>query len=104
MTHEDNAEDLDQVTVVEGLGLISSTVEVHTSQWGTLSRLVAVVAAGRATSGIAIDENTVVILDVATDVPARAGEASGSVVGAGQAWFLTADGSSVRVDRREAGP
>lgn len=104
VTHEDNAEDLDQVTVVEGLGLISSTVEVHTSQWGTLSRLVAVVAAGRATSGIAIDENTVVILDVATDVPARAGEASGSVVGAGQAWFLTADGSSVRVDRREAGP
>ena len=36
VTHEDNAEDLDQVTVVDGLGLVSSTVEVHTSQWGTL--------------------------------------------------------------------
>jgi cyanophycinase len=71
---------------------------------GTLSRLVAVVAAGLATSGIAVDENTVVILDVATDGPARAGGTSGSVVGAGQAWFLTADGDSVRVDRREAGP
>jgi cyanophycinase len=102
VTHEDNAEDLDQVTVVEGLGLIASTVEVHTSQWGTLSRLVAAVAAGRATSGIAVDENTVVILDPTSDGPARAGEASGSVVGAGQAWFLTADGDAVRVDRREA--
>ena len=69
VTHEDNAEDLDQVTVVDGLGLVSSTVEVHTSQWGTLSRLVAAVAAGQATSGIAVDENTVVILDPATDGP-----------------------------------
>ena len=101
VTHEDNAEDLDQVTVVDGLGLISSTVEVHTSQWGTLSRLVAAVAAGQATSGIAVDENTVVILDPATDGPARAGGASGTVLGTGQAWFLTADDGSVRVERRE---
>ena len=67
VTHEDNAEDLDQVTVVDGLGLISPTVEVHTTQWGTLSRLVAAVAAGEVSSGIAVDENTVVILDPATD-------------------------------------
>ncbi len=103
VTHEDNAEDLDQVTVVDGLGLISSTVEVHTSQWGTLSRLVAAVAAGLATSGIAVDENTVVILDPATDGPVRAGGASGTVIGTGQAWFLTADDGSVRVERREPG-
>ena len=51
VTHEDNAEDLDQVTVVDGLGLVSSTVEVHTSQWGTLSRLVAAVAAERPPRG-----------------------------------------------------
>lgn len=102
VTHEDNAEDLDQVTVVDGLGLISSTVEVHTSQWGTLSRLVATVAAGLATSGIAVDENTVVILDPGTDGSVRAGGASGRVLGTGQAWFLTADeGRSVTVDRRE---
>ena len=69
MTHEDNAEDLDQVTVVEGLGLVAPTVEVHTAQWGTLSRLVAAVAGGATSTGIAIDENTVVILDPATDSP-----------------------------------
>ena len=74
VTHEDNAEDLDQVTVVDGLGLVSSTVEVHTSQWGTLSRLVGALAVGQTTSGIAVDENTVVILDPATDaVPTAAG-------------------------------
>ena len=101
VTHEDNAEDLDQVTLVDGLGLISSTVEVHTSQWGTLSRLVAAVGAGEATSGIAVDENTVVIVDPATDSPAKVGGASVTVLGTGQAWFLTAgEGSSVRVDRR----
>ncbi len=100
VTHEDNAEDLDEITVVDGLGLISSTVEVHTSQWGTLSRLVAAVAAGLATSGIAVDENTVVILDPTTD-DAPAGEpAPGRVLGAGQAWFLTTDDGAVRVDRR----
>jgi len=102
VTHEDNAEDLDQVTVVDGLALISSTVEVHTSQWGTLSRLVAAIAAGEASSGIAVDENTVVILDPATDGPATGGGASATVLGTGQAWFLAAgEGSSVRVDRRE---
>ena len=101
VTHQDNAEDLDQLTVVDGLGLISSTVEVHTSQWGTLSRLVAAVAAGVASSGIAVDENTVAILDPATDGPATGG-ASVTVLGTGQAWLLTAgEGSSVRVDRRE---
>ncbi len=102
VTHEDNAEDLDQVTVVDGLGLISSTIEVHTSQWGTLSRLVAAVAAGQITSGIAVDENTLVILDPATDGPATVGGSSVTVLGTGQAWFLTGgEGGSVRVDRRE---
>ena len=67
VTHEDNAEDLDQITVVDGLGR-SPAVDVHTSQWGTLSRLVAVVAAGEVTTGIAVDENTVVILDRALTV------------------------------------
>ena len=103
VTHEDNAEDLDQVTVVDGLGLISSTVEVHTSQWGTLSRLVAAVAAGQTTSGIAVDENTVVILDPATDGPATATARRRGWLGTGQAWFLTADDGAVRVDRREPG-
>jgi cyanophycinase len=104
VTHEDNAEDLDQITVVDGLGLVSSAVDVHTSQWGTLSRLVAVVAAGEVTSGIAVDENTVVILDPGTDGPTPDGGTGGvEVLGTGQAWFLTADDGAVRVDRREPG-
>ncbi|HEY5788775.1 MAG TPA: Type 1 glutamine amidotransferase-like domain-containing protein [Microlunatus sp.] len=105
VTHEDNAEDLDQVTVVEGLGLISTSVEVHTTQWGTLSRLIATVAAGMVSSGIAVDENTVVILDPATDGGSTNSGAAGpvDVVGTGQAWLLTADDGAVRVDRREPG-
>ena len=104
VTHEDNAEDLDQITVVDGLGLASSAVDVHTSQWGTLSRLVAVVAAGEVTTGIAVDENTVVILDPGTDGPTRDGGAGAvEVLGTGQAWFLTADDGAVRVHRRQPG-
>ena len=103
VTHEDNAEDLDQVTIVDGLGLVSPTVEVHTSQWGTLSRLVAAVAAGRDRSGIAVDENTVVILDPATDGDSPADGASARVAGVGQAWVLTEDDGAVRVVRREPG-
>ena len=105
VTHEDNAEDLDQVTVVDGLGLVSSTVEVHTSQWGTLSRLVGAVTVGQITSGIAVDENTVVILDPTSDAVPAAGGSSGpvEVVGAGQAWLVTTDDGSVLVDRREPG-
>ncbi len=56
---EDAAEDLDEVTVVPGLGLVPFTVEVHAAQWGTLPRLLA--AVGRSGHpGLAIDENTVV--------------------------------------------
>ena len=104
VTHEDNAEDLDQVTVVDGLGLISSTVDVHATQWGTLTRLLAEVAAEEISSGIAVDENTVVILDPATDGATAGGESGRvQVVGSGQAWLLTADDGAVRVDRRQAG-
>ena len=100
VTHEDNAEDLDQVTVVDGLGLVAATIEVHTAQWGTLSRLVAAVDTGAAAAGIAVDENTVVILDPTADEAAGPGTAA--VAGAGQAWFVTGDGDGVRVLRRSA--
>ena len=36
------------MTVVEGIGLVPGAVDVHAAQWGNLSRLVAVVAAGLA--------------------------------------------------------
>lgn len=115
VTHEDNAEDLDQVTVADGLGLLRATVEVHTAQWGTLSRLVAAVDAGEVTAGIAVDENTVVILAAGTDSsrpetgPAGSGAAgsgaagSATVAGVGQAWFVTAADGRVEITRRAAG-
>lgn len=114
VTHEDNAEDLDEITVDEGLGLVRGSVEVHTAQWGTLSRLVAAVDAGATGAGIAIDENTVVILAAATDSPgsgqgqgARAAEASPTaadvrVLGAGQVWFVDGADDRVLVRRRPA--
>jgi cyanophycinase len=57
---EDSSEDLDQVTVVEGLGLVDLMVDVHCSQWGTLPRLIT--ALGLGGSGVGIDENTVLRL------------------------------------------
>ncbi|MET3807650.1 cyanophycinase [Nakamurella sp. UYEF19] len=60
---EDSGEDLDEVALARGLGLVPFLVDVHTAQWGTLPRLIA--AVGRAgTTGVAIDENTVLsVLD-----------------------------------------
>ncbi|MGW1589581.1 hypothetical protein [Streptomyces sp. NPDC002386] len=57
---EDTAEDLEEVAVRPGLGLVPFTVDVHAAQWGTLARLVAAVARGDAPCGVAVDENTVV--------------------------------------------
>ncbi|CAM5691152.1 cyanophycinase [Streptomyces aurantiogriseus] len=56
----DTAEDLEEVEVRAGLGLVPFGVDVHGAQWGTLPRLVAVVADGRLAHGVAVDENTVV--------------------------------------------
>lgn len=53
---EDASEDLDQVTVVDGLGLVDLTIDVHCAQWGTLPRLIA--ALGPSGSGVGLDENT----------------------------------------------
>lgn len=57
---EEAAEDLDQVSVRGGLGLVPFTVEVHCAQWGTLSRLASVVASSATFVGCGIDEDTAV--------------------------------------------
>ncbi len=57
---EDASEDLDELTVVDGLGLVPLTVEVHATQWGTLTRLVHAVAGGLTGTGVAVDEHTCV--------------------------------------------
>ena len=77
---EDSNEELDPVTVVEGLGFVEGAVDVHAAQWGNVSRALAVVAAGLAPRAVAIDEGTRLGADVA-------------VVGAGRVWHVTPDAS-----------
>lgn len=59
----DAGEDLEAVTVRDGLGLVRCTVDVHASQWGTLGRLVHAVAGPGDATGLAIDEATAVEVD-----------------------------------------
>ncbi|WP_336111834.1 hypothetical protein [Streptomyces sp. PTD9-10] len=59
----DTAEDLGEIDVRAGLGLVPFAVDVHAAQWGTLGRLVAVVGRGEAPYGVAVDENTAVEVD-----------------------------------------
>jgi cyanophycinase len=75
---EETGEDLEEVTVAEGLGLIELAVEVHAAQWGTLARIIAATEAGLVEGGVAIDEFTVLIL----------GDDIVRVVGAGSAWRI----------------
>src|SRR4051794_32676143 len=57
---EDAGEDLDELEVRPGLGLVSFAVDVHATQWGTLTRLAHAVAGGLVSTGIAVDEDTCV--------------------------------------------
>ena len=61
---EDAGEDLAEVTVTVGLGLVPVTVDVHAAQWGTLARLIAAVASGMVDSGVAIDEDTLLAVGI----------------------------------------
>ncbi|MFD8810268.1 hypothetical protein ACFV23_01875 [Streptomyces sp. NPDC059627] len=87
----DTAEDLEEVEVRPGLGLVPFAVDVHAAQWGTLGRLVAAVSRGSVPYGVAIDENTVLEVTGATGRvggrgrvhvvrPADTGDAAGAVV------------------------
>jgi cyanophycinase len=83
----DAGEDLDEVTVVEGLGLIDVAIDVHAAQWGTLSRLIAATEAGLVEGGIAIDEFTALIVD----------NDELRVVGSGSIWQATLHDDGVLV-------
>lgn len=54
----DFSEGLERVTVRPGLGLVPFAVDVHASQWGTVTRLMHAVELGLVEAGWAIDENT----------------------------------------------
>jgi cyanophycinase len=83
---EDSNEELDPVTVVEGIGLVGGAVDVHASQWGNLSRLAAAVGAGLVPHGVAIDECTTL----------GPGDA---VTGAGRVWWVSPAPDGVVVTR-----
>ncbi|NYI45365.1 cyanophycinase [Nocardioides aromaticivorans] len=84
---EDAGEDLDEVTVVPGLGRVPFAVDVHAAQWGTLPRAVAAVAAGLVPEARAVDEHTAVVVS----------DGAVAVHGAGQALAVTPSGDGVLV-------
>lgn len=56
----DFGEGIEYLEVRPGLGLLPFAVDVHASQWGTLTRLMQAVDLGMVADGWAIDENTLV--------------------------------------------
>jgi cyanophycinase len=84
---EDAAEDLDEVTIVQGLGLVDLAIDVHAAQWGTLARLVAATEAGLVDGGVAIDEYTALVV----------GDGRLEVVGIGSVWRVTPHDDGVLV-------
>ena len=55
---EEVSENLDELTVRPGLGLVPFAIDVHCGTWGTLTRLINAVAHGMVESGWGIDEDT----------------------------------------------
>ncbi|WP_344467266.1 Type 1 glutamine amidotransferase-like domain-containing protein [Kitasatospora kazusensis] len=90
---EETGEDLEEIELRPGLGLVPFTVDVHAAQWGTLPRLIEAVARGGVRQGVAIDENTVLTVDAGT---AR-------VSGTGRVHLVQADGSGVGLRAYRAG-
>ena len=84
---EDAAEGLDELTLQPGIGLLDVTVDVHAAQWGTLSRLIAATEAGLIDGGLAVDENTALIV----------GEGALRVVGSGSVWRVSQSENGVLV-------
>lgn len=80
---EDASEDLDQVTVVDGLDRVSFAVDVHAAQWGTASRAIHAVKAGLVGEAWAVDEHTALVV-ADGQVP--------EVIGAGGALRITLAG------------
>ena len=84
---QEASEGLDEVELREGLGLVDLTVDVHAVQAGTLTRLVAAAEAEFVTAGLAIDEDTTLVV----------GEGALEVRGTGSVWRVVAGEDSVAV-------
>jgi cyanophycinase len=92
---EEAGEGLVSLTVRRGLGLVPFAVDVHATQWGTLTRLVHAVDAGHVAEGWAVDEGTALAVD---------GAARPRVEGLGSAYRVTRDGERIVVAVVAAGP
>jgi cyanophycinase len=84
---EGASEGLDEVELREGLGLVDLTIDVHAVQAGTLARLIASAEAEFVAAGLAIDEDTVLVV----------GEGALEVRGSGSVWRVVAGDESVSV-------
>ena len=84
---ERRSEGLRRVTVTAGLGLVPFAVDVHGTQWGTLSRAVHAVDAGLVDDCVLVDENTVIHV--------HGDEAA--VAGTGSVYRLRRDKRGVRI-------
>jgi cyanophycinase len=84
---EEASEGLDEVELREGLGLVDLTIDVHAVQAGTLARLIASAEAEFVTAGLAIDEDTTLVV----------GEGALEVRGTGSVWRVVAGEESVSV-------
>lgn len=93
---EECSEDLDEVDVRNGLGLVPFSVDVHAAQAGTLSRAVGAVAAGLVDRAVAVDENTAVLL-------AGVGDVEFEVIGRGNCWDVRSTGTGCSVSIRSEG-
>jgi cyanophycinase len=87
VTQERSSEGLDEVTLVEGLGLVDVVVDVHAAQYGNLGRAVAIVDAELADRAVAIDERTSLV----------AGAAALVAAGEGNVYVCSKDGPHVQV-------
>jgi cyanophycinase len=86
VANENAGEDLDFLAVRAGLGLVPFTIDVHATQWGTLSRLLHAVDARFINEGFAVDENT--MLEII--------EGEVKICGAGSAYHVRrADGKII---------
>lgn len=84
-----------EIVVRDGLGLIGSAVDVHIDSQHLLERAISALLDHDITSAIAIDEDTALIVDVASG--------NTDVVGPGAVHWLNNEGHEVRV-RRTRGP